>query len=303
MLKIGTGKSRSQLEGVVNPAVGADGYIKSDSKHQARKPVPFLRVLGNLLIVAGLALLVGIGAWWGYTQHENQQFLDNAVQTGLQIEPTIDVASLGSDPSTPTAVPPTATPVIIEELADLTSQKGPAVGQSLIPTATPVPDDSPPIHLSIPSVGIDTNVVPVNWSMIPAKGGGIKPEWQVADFAVGHHAGSANPGQVGNVVLSGHDDYKGEVFKNLHDVKDGDLVTVYTEKGQYIYVITSRVLVKEEGVPEAQKRQNARYMDPTSEPTLTMITCWPYGIDDHRFIAIAKPYKPATSEQSEYSLR
>ncbi|HEX8231336.1 MAG TPA: sortase [Chloroflexia bacterium] len=303
MLKIGTNKSRSHLEGIANPTAGEDGFLRSDSKLQARKPVPFLRILGNLLIVAGLALLLGIGGWWGYTQWENTQSLDRAVQGGLVVEPTIDVAALGSNPATPTAAPPTPTTAIIEELKDLTNDARPALGTPLIPTVTPVPDNSPPIRLSIASVGIDSEVVPVNWAMIPAKGGGIKPEWQVADYAVGHHAGSVNPGQVGNVVLSGHVDYKGEVFRDLFDVKDGDLVTLYTEKGQYMYVITNRVLVQEEGVSEEQKRQNARYMDPTPDQTLTMITCWPYGIDTHRFIAIAKPYKPATSEESEFSLR
>jgi sortase A len=303
MLKIGAGKSRGRLEGITNPSVGVDGYIVSDGKHQARKPVPFLRVLGNLLIIAGLALLLGIGGWWGYTQYENQRFLEQATQGGLLVEPTVDVAALVSGSVTPAPSAPTPTAVVIPELADLTNKQGSLLGENLIPTATPVPDNSPPIRLTIQSVGIDSEVVPVNWFMIPAKGGGIKPEWQVADFAVGHHAGSANPGQVGNVVLSGHVDYKGEVFRHLHEVKDGDLVTVYTEKGQYIYVITNRVLVKEEGVPEEQKRQNARYMDPTPDQTLTMITCWPYGIDTHRFIAIAKPYKPASTEQSEFSLR
>lgn len=301
MLKIGLGRSRSQLEGIVNPDVGQDGYITTDTKHQARKPVPFLRILGNLLIVAGLALLLGIAGWWGYTQYEIRQFEQEASKKGVVFEPTIVAGSSGSVEAT--AVPPTPTPAVIAELADLSGGQGPAVGENLIPTATPLADDSPPIQLKVPSVGIDSEVVPVGWDMIPARGGGMKPEWQVADFAVGHHAGSANPGQVGNVVLSGHVDYKGEVFRNLHKVNKGDVVTLHTEKGQYIYVITDMRIVQEEGVSEEQKRQNARFMDPTPDATLTMITCYPYGIDTHRFIAIAKPYQPATSDQSEYSLR
>ncbi|HEX8597186.1 MAG TPA: sortase [Chloroflexia bacterium] len=301
MLKIGTNKSRSHLEGVANPTVGVDGYLKSDSKLQARKPVPFLRILGNLLILAGLALLLGIAGWWGYTQYEVQQFLASAPDRGITIEPTAVAGSGVSADITALAPSPTAT--IVEELRDLSGGPGPAVGDDLIPTATPVPDNSPPVHLKIPSVGVDSEVVPVGWDMIPAKGGGIKPEWQVADFAVGHHAGSANPGEIGNVVLSGHVDYKGEVFKNLHLVNKGDIVTLSTEKGQYIYVVTDLRIVWEEGVSEETKRQNARFMDPTPDATLTMITCYPYGIDDRRFIAIAKPYKPATSEQSEFSLR
>jgi sortase A len=139
--------------------------------------------------------------------------------------------------------------------------------------------------------------------MIPSPGGGVKSEWQVADYAVGHHAGSANPGQVGNVVLSGHVDYRGQVFKDLKDVNKGDEVVVYTEKGQYIYVVTDLKIVREEGVPDAQRRENAKFMNPTPDLTLTMITCWPYGIDTHRLIVIAKPYQSALSTQSEFKIR
>src|SRR3712207_1394028 len=134
MLKIGTGKSRSHLEGIANPSVGEDGYIRSDSKLQARKPVPFLRILGNLLILAGLALLLGIGGWWGYTQYENRQFL---ISSGVTVEPTVDVASLASITGSPTPALATVTPVVIPDLADLTNNQGPSLGNSLIPTITP----------------------------------------------------------------------------------------------------------------------------------------------------------------------
>jgi sortase A len=302
MLKIGQSRSRSHLEGIASPQVGEDGYIIADKKLAARKPVPFLRILGNLLILVGLAMLLGIGGWWGYNQVQNQMFLSHAGDYGITVEPTVDVAQ-GANPGDATRVLATATATPSKALPSLNGTQTPVLGTNLIPTVTPVPDNSPPIHLTITSVGIDSDVVPINWAMIPAKGGGIKPEWQVADYAVGHHAGSVNPGQVGNVVLSGHVDYKGEVFRHLHEVNKGDIVTLYTEKGQYIYVITNKVFVKEEGVSEATKRNNARYMDPTPDQTLTMITCWPYGVDNYRFIAIAKPYQPATSDQSEFSVR
>jgi len=64
--------------------------------------------------------------------------------------------------------------------------------------------------------------------------------------------------------------------------------------------VTDLVIVKEEGVPEEQKRRNAAYMDPTPDQTLTMITCWPYGVDDHRLVVIAKPYQSSLSTQSEF---
>jgi len=57
------------------------------------------------------------------------------------------------------------------------------------------------------------------------------------------------------------------------------------------------------GVSDEQKRLNAMYMDPTPDATLTMITCWPYGIDTHRLIVIAKPYQSSLTTQSEFTIR
>ena len=39
------------------------------------------------------------------------------------------------------------------------------------------------------------------------------------------------------------------------------------------------------------------------DQTLTLITCWPYGIDTHRLIVIAKPYQSSVSAQSEFVIR
>src|SRR5687768_12574582 len=139
--------------------------------------------------------------------------------------------------------------------------------------------------------------------MLPAPGGGVKNEWQVADYAVGHHFGSSNPGEPGNVVLSGHVDYKGQVFKELHRVNKGDEVIITTEKGQFLYVVSDVVLVLEEGASDEQKARNAAYMNPTPDQTITMITCWPYGIDTHRLIVIGKPYQSTLSTQSEFTIR
>jgi sortase A len=273
------------------PLVEQDGvrYLVSNKKHSARGEGSALRVVGNLLIVVGLLMLLGIGGWYGYTLWGNAQFKDEFIATygPDKFEPPIDATPV------PTKIPlPTPLPVLTER----------NIGAEMVGIAK-VPDNSPPIRLQIPSVRIDSSVVPIGWSMIPAPGGGVKSEWNVADYAVGHHKGSVNPGQVGNVVLSGHVDYKGQVFKDLHQVKKGDEVILYTEKGQYIYVITDIVIVREEGVSDEQKRANAAYMNQTKDLTLTMITCWPYGIDTHRLIAIAKPYQSVLSTQSEFTLR
>lgn len=270
--------------------------VEMNSKGQVRRSFSPIRLIGNLLIASGLLLLIGIGGWQGYSWWSNQQYLagfnernndDAQTQAGLIVD--------GTPLPTSTPLPP-APPPNLNPGGDV------SIYQPRMTNART--DNSPPIRIRIPSVAIDASVVPVTWYMIPSKdGAAAKSEWQVADYAVGHHAGSANPGQIGNVVLSGHVDYRGEVFRNLQDVKKGDTVTLDTENGQYVYIVTSMVIVKEEGVPEEQKRANAAYMNPTPDQTVTMITCWPYGVDDHRLIVIAKPYQSSQSANSEYFVR
>ena len=95
-----------------------------------------------------------------------------------------------------------------------------------------------PERLQIPSIDLDTKVVPV----------GTKTDdqghilWETAAFAVGHHKGSALPGESGNVVLSGHisSPREGAIFNKLPKVEPGDGIIVSTADRQYLYVVTRR---------------------------------------------------------------
>jgi sortase A len=290
MFKPGVRTNKPPALPVSGPAAEDRKYIHVEVNTHLHKRGGVMRTVGNLLIIVGVLMLVGIGGWLGYREWDNQQYLEQ-VKTEFgadKFEPAaVDLA-------TPIPTPPPALPV-------LSSGTSGMVG--ILNKLPKEQDTTAPVRLSIPSVNIDSKIVPVSWKMIPSPGGAQKSEWQVADYAVGHHAGTANPGQPGNVVLSGHVDYRGQVFKDLNKVHKGDEVTVYTEKGQYLYVVTDLVIVKEEGVSEEQKRQNAAYMNPTPDRTLTMITCWPYGVDDHRLVVISKPYQSTLSAQSEFIIR
>ncbi len=269
--------------------------LQLDAKGRVRKSFSPVRLIGNLLIFSGLALLLGIGGWQGYTWWSNEQFKQEAILAGVSVEPTLTTAQLADGVQPTATAQPQPPPPDLHNVPGITSW----VGVLDRPTY-----ESPPIRLVIPSVKIDAKIVPITWAMIPGKNGAAaQSEWQVADYAVGHHAGSVNPGQVGNVVLSGHVDYRGEVFRDLNKVKKGDTVIVDTEQGQFVYVVTDLALVLEEGVSDEVKRANAAYMNQTPDQTLTMITCWPYGIDDHRWIVIAKPYQSSQSANSEFFLR
>jgi LPXTG-site transpeptidase (sortase) family protein len=126
----------------------------------------------------------------------------------------------------------------------------------------------------IPSVGIDSKVVEVGWD-IEEQNGQQFAVWQVAKFAVGQHKGSANPGEGNNVVLAGHVGGYGKVFKDLYYVNPGDQITIYSNSQQFLYTVTERLLVTEEGVSPEQQAANAQLIAPTDSEVVTLVTCWP----------------------------
>ncbi|MCC7105462.1 MAG: sortase [Chloroflexi bacterium] len=133
----------------------------------------------------------------------------------------------------------------------------------------------PPTHLTVPTIELDSRVVPLGTYL---KNG--VPVWQTAAFAVGHHAGTANPGEPGNVVLSGHisSPREGGVFQRLPQVRPGDAVIVATAEQQYIYRVRDTHVV----LPTALE-----YIEPTPTRIVTLITCVPDGIYSHRLIVRA----------------
>ncbi|HEX2910375.1 MAG TPA: sortase [Chloroflexia bacterium] len=155
------------------------------------------------------------------------------------------------------AVAPTPTPAIVQ-----------AQRQTLEEGAAPPP--SPPRRLQISKLGIDTPVKEVTVNL---------GTWQVADFAAGHHRGTAMPGQAGNMVLVGHRDIRGSVFLRLNELQVGDEFKVTTDNAVYRYVVTSTFEVAPTQV---------EVMAPTTDPTATLITCTPVGLATKRLIVKAR---------------
>ena len=44
----------------------------------------------------------------------------------------------------------------------------------------------------------------------------------------------------------------------------------------------------EVGASEEQRLANARYIQPTSDARVTLVTCWPYYTNTHRVIVVGK---------------
>ncbi len=172
------------------------------------------------------------------------------------------------------------------------------------PTSTPAPpavDWAPkgtlplPIRLQIPSLDLDIEVVEVSWDVL-WDGSAWISAWQTAENAVGHHRNSANPGEAGNVVIAGHHNTKGEPFRQVSEIGQpgaklqvGDEIILINQDNQsYSYTIAQWDRFPE-SLNASERAQNGRYLDETTDATLTIVTCWPYESNTHRVVIIAKP--------------
>jgi sortase A len=90
-------------------------------------------------------------------------------------------------------------------------------------------------------------------------------------------------------VLDGHHNIKGKVFKNLINVQVGDIITLYAASQERVYRVDQKLLLKEAGQPLEVRQANARYINPTADERLTLVTCWPATGNSHRLIIIARP--------------
>lgn len=209
-----------------------------------------------------------------------------------------EAAEFGLDQPEPTPIPPTATPVPLQATEQPVQNPAPT---PVPPTATPPPPppaapapESPPAagdaptRLVIDSLGIDSEVTPVGWSVVEQNGQQYSI-WQVADYAVGWHKTTAPLGQPGNSVMAGHHNVNGEVFRDLVNIEVGDKVTAYSGGKKYEYVVELKTIVKEKGEPLEARQRNAQWIAPTNDERLTFVTCWPYTNNTHRVIVVAKP--------------
>ncbi len=151
-----------------------------------------------------------------------------------------------------------------------------------------------PNRIVVPAIKLDAPIVDVGWKVVE-RGNRRFTDWETADNAAGRHINSAKPGEQGNVVLSGHHNTKGEVFRAISDgqLAVGDLIYLYDEKGQRVTYTVSEVTkpLLEVGATEEQRLANARYIQSTSDARVTLVTCWPYYTNTHRVIVVAELVK------------
>jgi sortase A len=100
---------------------------------------------------------------------------------------------------------------------------------------------------------------------------------------VGHIAGSALPGDVGNVAIAGHRD---GFFRALKDVKVGEVVEL--ERQTSAGMRSDQYKVERISIVEPA---DVSVVAPTSDATLTLVTCYPFyfvGSAPQRYVVQAK---------------
>ncbi len=141
-----------------------------------------------------------------------------------------------------------------------------AYAQSITPQPIPTPGPGQPTRIQIPAIDVDAQIVQGD-------------TWDQLKKGVGHHIGTANPGERGNLVLSAHNDVFGEIFRYLDQLQPGDEIIIYSGSQRYRYTVSERRLV-----PPTQ----VDVMTLTNEPTVTLVSCYPYLVDNQRIVVFGQ---------------
>lgn len=259
--------AKYRVTGRALPAIGAT----PESQLNDARPAPAPRSLARRLFDIFL-LVVEVGAVVGliYVLYNGTNIMQRLNEDAAQV-----IAA-----SVPTPVPtPLVTAVV---LPSGHTPPDPATGETR-PNDAEIPESLRPLVQSFPAPVVPTQgpaqavqiVVPaidVNAPVVQGDG------WEQLKKGVAQHLGTPDPGQVGNLVLSAHNDIFGQIFRRLDELAPGDEVQLHTASQVFVYVITGTKVVEPTEVS---------VMAPTAHPSLTLISCYPYLVDDHRIVVFA----------------
>lgn len=183
---------------------------------------------------------------------------------------------------------------VIDSLAQASDQPAPVVRkpapsiQSTVAEPLTLPRPLPD-RLQVPAIDLDTPVVELGWSTNQNDSGRVFSEWDVADNAAGWHKNSALPAEGNNVVMSGHNNIMGAVFRELDQLKRGDEAIVWSAGQPFRYRVAEVMIVPEKYATAAQRKANAAWIGRFDEERLTLVSCWPRDDNTHRIIVVAYP--------------
>ncbi len=234
----------------------------SPHRHQKRRPW-----LDRLLFIIEIAAVLGLAfvLFNGFTllRTLNKEVASVLVLPTLTPTPLITAVILPSGhtpPNSPGGVQPND--------AEIPENLRPLV-QALASLPVPTPGPEQAIRIQIPALGVDAPIV---------QGDG----WDQLKKGVAQHIGTPNPGSNGNLILSAHNDVFGEIFRDLDKLKTGDQVILFTDQRTFTYVVRQSQIVEP---------TQTEVMSQTKEAVVTLISCYPYMVDNQRIVITANLQK------------
>jgi sortase A len=222
-----------------------------------------IRLFGELLITLGVIvfLFIGYELWFTglYTEHAQSQ-LNHQLQT------------LWAGPPTPSTS------------AGPASSASPSATVSGSPGPTSVPTASAPTVAAIALPGDAIGIIRI--PRLGTKYGYAIVEGVSTDDlkkGPGHYPGTANPGGIGNFVVSGHRTTYLAPFNGLGELVVGDAIVIETRDTWYTYLVTKTQTVLPTDTAVVLPVPGQPHATPT-QALITLTTCTPKYSASHRLI-------------------
>ena len=225
------------------------------------------RVGNALLAIVEIGAVAGL-IYFGYQLWADRNLLNREAQQLMQA----GAVTLVPTPSITAVVlpgghtPPTAAGGAQFNEAEIPEHLRPLVQAPQQIAIPPTPGPRQAVRIQISAIGVDAAVVRGD-------------SWEQLKKGVGQLLGTTDPGQAGNLVLSAHNDIFGEIFRYLDKLQPGDIVTLQTTVDKFSYRVTGTEVVEPTDV---------RVLASTTAPTLTLISCYPYLVDNKRIVVFAE---------------
>lgn len=266
-----------------------------------------LSIVGTILFLSGTILVLAVIAIWQLAPRSvpaNYESLDNLENPTHDLPLRANGPALSPFTPTESAVPSLPSVRPTSAIAGLDENQwqdssGIAAGPGWPVLTYPEgssekPNDtrstSSQMSVAIPDLDINAPVLPVSLTSTADQSSRPYQQWTVPDeFAAGWHDTSARPGQPGNIVLNGHNNIYGAIFHDLADLPLGAEIILYDAGIAHIYRVTGREFLLERGEPLRDRLRNARWIMPTAEERMTIVTCWPNTSNSHRLVVVAEP--------------
>lgn len=242
-------------------------YKKAKKKNKIE--IPFSRIISYFLIISGLLLIIYINApiLWDYVN------ISNSSGEGVGYSDEVTLAEV-YDPEL------SYIENLFVDLENYYRETSFVKSGGIVDTSY-----GKQMYISIPSVGIENTIITPNVESFDKK---VYDKYLYKGVA--HFKYTPLPGDGGNSFIYGHSGdnryYKRNpnnphiIFTKLKDIKIGDTVLINRDDKLIEYrVITEKIVSTDDiSIIEGVK----------GKETLTLMTCYPWGIGTHRYVVVAE---------------